>query len=98
MYKAFCDLCDKELDLKKGSQMDIPSYFGGKLGDLSVVILIRELKPKGEECKNFQFCFLCMENIVDRALTENFPLDKEDEDGEETKSKVARVSPEWEGP
>jgi len=95
MYKAFCDTCGDEIELETANHNDI-HFDSRKLGPTSVLVTIREQKPKGEACEHFTTCRGCVLAIFEVIL-----LNKRMEDtknGEEAEPKVARVSPEWEGP
>ena len=91
MYKAFCDSCGDEIKLETANHNDI-HFDSRKLGPTSVLVTIREQKPKGEACEHFATCRGCLLAIFEVILMEDA------KNGEETKSKVARVSPKWEGP
>ena len=91
MYKAFCDSCGDEIKLETANHNDI-HFDSRKLGPTSVLVTVREQKPKGEACEHFATCRGCLLAIFEVILMEDA------KNGEETESKVAGVSPEWEGP
>jgi len=95
MYKAFCDSCGNEI---AENHSGVHRRYLGKLirfgadPEIELTILAREKVKNGEASKHFHTCWLCMKELLELA-TKGVGLN-----GEETESKVARVSPEWEGP
>lgn len=71
MYKAYCDSCGVEIDFKGANQHDLWLQHP-ELGKISIVVMVRENKPKGEGAGIFNVCYGCLQNIG-RLLLEVIP-------------------------
>ena len=99
MFKAYCDRCEMQIfgahsgthtrNLRSWMRASSTSMINR---DVEVVILFREKVPKGDPAEHIHTCRPCMDILL-KCLLKGV-----DDDGEKTKSKVARVSPEWEAP